>query len=212
MKLALPAGFPPATTTFEASHSDNLSYGSVGNLWNLRIQFLCRSFNRIGWALPDTASRRFHAARPKPQSRKPAWLPFYTGGGSSLRLVPSAFIFRLPCGQQRSITPPCESNRPPSPLRGGGRPDCAMHSGIRPLSDSTADASLRSSTGIEPATGRLSIGCSTIELAAYETCASGGVVIFWTTLCHTPLVLLLRSHTELQDFRSNARPSPSTSA
>jgi hypothetical protein len=37
-------------------------------------------------------------------------------------------------------------------------------------------------------------------------------VIFWTTLCHTPLVLLLRSHTEFQDFRRNARPSPSTSA
>ena len=92
---------------------------------NLRIQFLCRFFNRIGRVLPDTASRRFHATRPKPQSRKPAWLPFYTGGGSSLRSVPSAFIFRLPCGQQRSITPPYESNQPPSPLRGGGRPDCA---------------------------------------------------------------------------------------
>jgi hypothetical protein len=37
-------------------------------------------------------------------------------------------------------------------------------------------------------------------------------VIFWTTICHTPLVLLLRSRTELQDFRRNARPSPSTSA
>ena len=92
---------------------------------SLRIQSLCRSFNRIRRVLPDTASQRFHATRPRPQSRKPAWLPFYTGGGSSLRLVPSAFIFRLPCGQQTSITPPCESNRPPSPLRGGGRPDCA---------------------------------------------------------------------------------------
>lgn len=86
------------------------------------------------------------------------------------------------------------------------------HSGIRPLSDSTADASLHTSAGIEPATGRSKVGCSTIELAAYETCASGGVVIFWTTLCHTPLVLLLRSRTEHQDFRRNARPSPSTSA
>jgi hypothetical protein len=37
-------------------------------------------------------------------------------------------------------------------------------------------------------------------------------VIFWATLCHTPPVLLLRSCTELQDFRRNARPSPSTSA
>ena len=27
-ELALPAGLSPATTTFEASHSDNLSYGS----------------------------------------------------------------------------------------------------------------------------------------------------------------------------------------
>ena len=87
-----------------------------------------------------------------------------------------------------------------------------MHSGIRPLSDSTADASLRSSAGIEPATGRLSIGCSTIELAAYETCASGGVMTFWITLCHTPPVLPVPGHTELQDFRRNARPSPSTSA
>lgn len=122
---------------------------------NLRIQFLYQSFDRIRRVLPDTASRRFHATRPKPQSSKLAWLPFYTGGISSLRLAPSAFIFRLPCGQQRSITPPCESNRPPSPLRGGGRPDCAMHSGIRPLSDSTADASLRSSTGLEPVSCRV---------------------------------------------------------
>ncbi len=30
-KLALPAGLSPATATFEASHSDNLSYGSVKN-------------------------------------------------------------------------------------------------------------------------------------------------------------------------------------
>jgi len=57
--------------------------------------------------------------------RKPAWLPFYTGGDASLQLVLSAFIFRLPCGQQRSITPPCESNRPPPSLRDSGRPDCA---------------------------------------------------------------------------------------
>ena len=27
--MALPAGLSPATATFEASHSDNLSYGSV---------------------------------------------------------------------------------------------------------------------------------------------------------------------------------------
>jgi hypothetical protein len=27
--MVLPAGLSPATTTFEASHSDNLSYGSI---------------------------------------------------------------------------------------------------------------------------------------------------------------------------------------
>ncbi len=92
---------------------------------NLRIQFVHWSFSRIGRALPDAASRRFHATRPKPQLRKPVWLPFYTGGDASLQLVLSAFIFRLPCEQQRSITPPCESNRPPPSLRDNGRPDCA---------------------------------------------------------------------------------------
>ena len=61
----------------------------------------CRPFDRIRRVLPDAASRRFHATRPKPQSRKPAWLPFYTGGDSSLQPDLSAFIFRLPCGQQR---------------------------------------------------------------------------------------------------------------
>jgi hypothetical protein len=30
-KVVLPAGFPPATATFEASHSNNLSYGSERN-------------------------------------------------------------------------------------------------------------------------------------------------------------------------------------
>ena len=44
-----------------------------------------------------------------------------------------------------------------------------------------------------------------LELISYETCASGGVVIFWTTLCHTPPVLPEPGHTELQDFRRNAR-------
>ena len=92
---------------------------------NLRIQFSRWLFDRIRHVLPDAASRRFHATRPKPQLRKPAWLPFYTGGDSSLQLVLSAFIFRLPCGQQRSITPPRESNRPPPSLRENGRPDCA---------------------------------------------------------------------------------------
>jgi len=92
---------------------------------NLRIRFVHWSFCRICRVLPDAACRRFHATRPKPQLRKPAWLPFYTGGDSSLQLVLSAFIFRLPCGQQRSITPPCESNRPPPSLRDNGRPDCA---------------------------------------------------------------------------------------
>ena len=197
---------------------------------NLRIQFPHRSFNRICRILPDTASRRFHATRPKPQSRKPAWLPLTglpsrsptnqplaspcgwakAGGDSSLRFVLSAFIFRLPRGQQRSITPPCESNRPPQPLRGSGRPDCAKHSGIKPLSASTADASLRSDAGIAPATFEFQVRRSTIELISYETCASCGFVIFWITLCHTPPVLLLRSHTELQDFRRNAWPGLST--
>ena len=77
------------------------------------------------------------------------------------------------------------------------------HSGIKPLSDSTADASLRSLCG--------SFGCrQSPNGSTYETCASGGVVIFWITLCHTPPVFLLRSHTELPDFRSNARPGLST--
>ncbi len=31
VKVALPAGLSPATATFEASHSDTLSYGSVEN-------------------------------------------------------------------------------------------------------------------------------------------------------------------------------------
>jgi len=93
--------------------------------WNLRIRFVHWSFCRIGRVLPDAACRRFHAIRPKPQLRKPAWLPFYTGGDASLQLVLSAFIFRLPCGQQRSITPPCESNRPLPSLRDNRRPDCA---------------------------------------------------------------------------------------
>ena len=79
------------------------------------------------------------------------------------------------------------------------------HSGIKPLSASTADASLRlldceSSVSGFPSTH------------SYETCASGGFVIFWTTLCHTPPMLPLQGHTELQDFRRNARPSPSTLA
>ena len=177
------------------------------------MQFLRRSFNRIRRALPDTASRRFHATRPKPQSRKPAWLPFYTGGDSSLRLVLSAFIFRLPCGQQRSITPPCESNRPPPSLRDNGRLDCAE--ALRGLSHFRTQPRTRlcvTSAGIEPATCGLQNRRSTIELASYETCASGGFVIFWITLCHTPLVLPAPGHTELQDFRRNARPSPSTSA
>ena len=86
------------------------------------------------------------------------------------------------------------------------------HSGIKPLSDSTADASLRLDAGIAPATFEFQVRRSTIELISYETCASGGVVIFWITLCHTPLVLPVPGHTELQDFRRNARPSPSTSA
>ena len=39
--MALPAGLSPATTTFEASHSDILSYGSVeiGGLPRIRTVF-----------------------------------------------------------------------------------------------------------------------------------------------------------------------------
>jgi len=92
---------------------------------NLRIRFVHRPFRRICRVLPDAACRRFHAIRPRPRLCKPAWLPFYTGGDASLQLVLSAFIFRLPCEQQRSITPPCESNRPPPSLRDSERPDCA---------------------------------------------------------------------------------------
>ena len=79
------------------------------------------------------------------------------------------------------------------------------HSGIKPLSDSTADASLRSPDSKSGISGFPST-------RSYETCASCGVIIFWITLCHTPLVLPEPGHTELQDFRHNARPSPSTSA
>lgn len=172
---------------------------------NLRIQFVHWPFNRIRRVLPDAASRRFHATRPKPQLRKPAWLPFYTGGDSSLQLVLSAFIFRLPCGQQREQ--PHRAN--PTDLRHPcGTTDALIvpkHSGIKPLSDSTADASLRfpdSKSGV--------FGFPSTR--SYETCASGGFVIFWITLCHTPPVLPVPGHTELQDFRRNARPSPSTSA
>ena len=110
---------------------------------NLRIRFVHWSFCRICRVLPDAACRRFHATRPRPQLRKPAWLPFYTGGDASLQLVLSAFIFRLPCGQQRSITPPAN---PTDLRRPCGTTDALIvpkHSGIKPLSDSTADASLR---------------------------------------------------------------------
>lgn len=172
---------------------------------NLRIQFPRRPFNRIRRVLPDAASRHFHATRLKPQSRKPAWLPFYTGDDSSLQSDLSAFIFRLPRGQQREQ--PHRAN--PTDLRHPcGTTDALIvpkHSGIKPFSASTADASLRSSAGFEPATCGLTNRCSTIELASYKTCASGGVINFWFTLCHTPLVLPVPGHTELQDFRRNAR-------
>jgi hypothetical protein len=79
------------------------------------------------------------------------------------------------------------------------------HPGIKPFSASTADASLRSDAGIAPATFESQVRRSTIELITYETCASGGVVNFWLTLCHTPPVLPVPGHTELQDFRRNAR-------
>ena len=79
------------------------------------------------------------------------------------------------------------------------------HSGIKPFSASTADASLRFDTGFAPATFELQVRRSTLELISYETCASGGVVNFWLTLCHTPPVLPVPGHTELQDFRRNAR-------
>ena len=114
---------------------------------NLRIQFSRWHFDRIRCVLPDATSRRFHATRPKPQLRKPAWLPFYTGGDPSLQLVLSAFIFRLPCGQQREQ--PHRAN--PTDLRHPcGTTDALIvpkHSGIKPLSDSTADASLRFKRG-----------------------------------------------------------------
>ena len=172
---------------------------------NLRIQFSRWSSDRIRCDLPDATSRRFHATRPKPQLRKPAWLPFYTGGDPSLQLVLSAFIFRLPCGQQREQ--PHRAN--PTDLRHPcGTTDALIvpkHSGIKPLSDSTADASLRSLS--------TSFGCRQFPNGStYETCASGGFVIFWITLCHTPLVLPVPGHTELQDYRRNARLSLSTSA
>jgi hypothetical protein len=116
-------GIAPCTPAWKAGmYLSTLMLEKGGNL---RIQFSHWHFDRIRFVLPDAASRRFHATRPKPQLRKPAWLPFYTGGDSSLQLGLSAFIFRLPCGQQRSITPPCESNRPPPSLRDNGRPDCA---------------------------------------------------------------------------------------
>ena len=117
---------------------------------NLRIQFPRRPFDRIRRVLPDAASRRFHATRPKPQSRKPAWLPFYTGGDSSLQPDLSAFIFRLPCGQQREQ--PHRAN--PTDLRHPcGTTDALIvpkHPGIKPLSASTADASLRSAWELHP--------------------------------------------------------------
>ena len=75
--------------------------------------------------------------------------------------------------------------------------------GIKPLSASTADASLHSDPCQMPTVARW---------PTCETCASGGFVIFWTTLCHTPPVLPLRGHTEFQDFRRNTRPSLSASA
>ena len=121
-------GIAPCTPAWKAGmYLSTLMLEKGGNL---RIQFSHWHFDRIRFVLPDAASRRFHATRPKPQLRKPAWLPFYTGGDSSLQLGLSAFIFRLPCGQQRSIAPPCESNRPPPPLRGNGRPDCASTQGL----------------------------------------------------------------------------------
>lgn len=197
---------------------------------NLRIQFPRRPFDRICRILPDTASRRFHATRPKPQSRKPTWLPLTglpsrsptnqplahpcgrakAGGDSSLQLVLSAFIFRLPCGQQREQ--PHRAN--PTDLRHPCETTDALivpkHSGIKPLSDSTADASLRSDAGIAPTTFEFQARRSTIKLISYETCASGGVVNFWSTLCHTPPVLPVPGRTELQDFRRNARPGLAT--
>jgi hypothetical protein len=117
---------------------------------NLRIQFPRRLFDRIRRVLPDPASRRFHATRPKPQSRKPAWLPFYTGGDSSLQSDLSAFIFRLPCGQQREQ--PHRAN--PTDLRHPcGTTDALItpkRSGIKPFSASTADASLRLARDLHP--------------------------------------------------------------
>lgn len=114
--------------------------------------FRRRPFERIRRILPDTASRRFHATRPKPQSRKPAWLPFYTGGDSSLPSDLSAFIFRLPCGQQREQ--PHRAN-PTDLRRPCGTTDALIapkRPGIKPFSVATADAALRSDAGIAPTT------------------------------------------------------------
>ena len=110
---------------------------------NLRIQFSRWHFDRIRRVLPDATSRRFHAIRPKPQLRKPAWLPFYTGGDASLQLVLSAFIFRLPCGQQREQPHRANPTDLRHPCGTTDAPIVPKHSGIKPLSDSTADASLR---------------------------------------------------------------------
>ncbi len=101
---------------------------------DLRIQFPSAG-PLIGFAascrtqLPDVSTRPGE----KPRSRKPAWLPFYTGGDSSLPSDLSAFIFRLPCGQQREQ--PHRAN--PTDLR----PPCGTtdalivpkHSGIKPF-------------------------------------------------------------------------------
>ena len=121
-----------------------------------------------------------------------------------MRRVHSAFIFRLPCGQQREQ--PRRAN--PTDFRHPcGTTDALIvpkHPGIKPLSDFIADASLRSARGSNPQPTVLANCCSTLELAPTRR-ASSGVANFWFTLCHTPPVLPVPGHTELQDFRRNAR-------
>ena len=59
-QLALPAGLSPATATFEASHSDNLSYGSVEIGESPRIRPVCLgSMSGGGLCRPDVKSPDF---------------------------------------------------------------------------------------------------------------------------------------------------------
>ena len=82
-----------------------------------------------------------------------------------MRRVHSAFIFRLPCGQQREQP----HRATPTDLLGPCEALDALvvpkHPGIKPLSDSIADASLRSARDLNPQPTVLANCCSTLELA-----------------------------------------------